>query len=387
MKIDPSIKDSPTLKFAELAREKNRRKERVISLGLGEPCFETPAEIVQSTYEAIKSGYTRYSNPSGLPELRELIRDKLLRENGIAARVENIIITPGAKQAMLLALMSILEPGDEVINITPCYVSYLPQIKIAEPSAIVHNIDLIKKDFSLDLDGIKRALNKKTKAIILNFPHNPTGKMLSDEEIAGLSDILKRTSSYIISDEVYEKLNFSGMPYRSIGSIKEFSDRAIVINGFSKTFNMTGWRIGYLVAPKAVADTVSRLQQHINTNTCTFIQKGSCAAFSLADGFLKKYNSNLKDNADNLDGMVRANGILKLVRPQGGLFAFLDISDCGIGSDDFCASLLSKKNVVTIPGVSFGENWDDHIRISLVTGRKDFAEGVSLIDSFVKELI
>jgi len=384
MKLSPDIRDSATLKFSELAKEKNRRKEKIISLGIGEPMFDTPPEIVEATYDAMKKGYTKYSDPLGLVELRELIKDKLLKDNGIDVSIDNIVVTPGAKQALSLALMALLEPNDEVINITPCYVSYIPQIKIAEPSAVIHNIDLDKHDHSLDRGKIKKAFNKKTKAIIINSPHNPTGKMLERDEIGFLARLVKGTGCYVVSDEIYEKLNFSGMRHYSIGAVKEIKDKAITINGFSKAFSMTGWRIGYLAAPKELIKAISRLQQHLNTNTCTFIQKGACSAFSLNEDYPKAYNSALKERESLLVEMVKSNSALRLVRPAGGLFAFLDISGASHGSDRFSARLLDRKNVAVIPGVSFGENWDDHVRISLVAQTDEFREGMRRIDEFVR---
>lgn len=386
MKIDSSIKDSVTLKFSELAREKNRKKERIISLGIGEPDFATPQPIIEATYEAMQNGYTKYSNPSGLVELRELIKKKLLTDNNINTSIDNIIITPGAKQALLLALMAILKPHDEVINITPCYVSYIPQIKIAEPDAIIHNVDLKKENFSLDWKDLGKKLNKKTKAFIINFPHNPTGKMLLKEEVEELVKLLKESACYIISDEIYEKLNFSNSVHYSIGAFDEVREKVITVNGFSKAFSMTGWRIGYLTANSEIINIISKLQQHINTNTCTFIQKGTCAAFSLSSDYLDSYKDELREKASFAATIFNSNERLKLNSPMGGLFAFINISKTGLSSDAFSSELLLKMGVAVTPGIAFGDAWDDHVRISFVAPKKDFEEGIRLIDKFSNEL-
>ena len=181
MEITKELRESQTLKFSQLAREMNRRGERILSLGLGEPAFETPEPIITEVSDALKKGYTKYSNSYGLVELRELISDKLLKENSISVPPGNIVVTPGAKQALLLALMAILKPYDEVINIVPCYVSYVPQIKIAEPRSVIRNIDLNKDNLSIDWEKIRKVLSDKTRVIILNSPHNPTGQMLSGQ--------------------------------------------------------------------------------------------------------------------------------------------------------------------------------------------------------------
>ena len=387
MKLCPEITDSLTLKFAELARAKNRQGEEIISLGLGEPVFETPGLIIEETIKAIHNGFTRYSNPSGLYELRELIVDKLKVENDIIMAPENVIVTPGAKQAMILTLMSILEPGDEIINFTPCYVSYIPQIKIAEPSATIHNIDVSKKDYSIDWDLFSSVINQKTKAVIVNSPNNPTGKMLSKKDYLELARRIEKYNCYLISDEIYEKLVFDSIEHFSPGSIENIKDRVVTINGFSKAFAMTGWRIGYLVAHEIITEKVRKLQQHINTNTVTFIQKGVCKAFTIKEYGLKKYNDSLKEKVKYLTNVFSNQPKIKFVSPDGGIFSFVNISSTGYGSDSFATQLLNEKNVAVTPGIGFGNNWDDHIRISMVIDNDQFFSGIDLMNDFVSTTV
>lgn len=386
MEISLDIEDAATLKFGQLVREKKQKGEKIISLGLGEPNFDTPSPIIESTYEALRAGWTRYSDPLGLEELRHLIKNKLKTENKIETSNENIIVTPGAKNALFLALMALLKPSDEVITISPCYVSYVPQIKLAEPTAIIKNVDLTKNDFSINWTQLEKKISEKTKAILLNFPNNPTGKMISKKELQRLINLVGDKNCYVISDEIYEKLNFSGFPHYSIGSFHNIKDRVITINGFSKSFAMTGWRIGYLVANLDTIKIVSKLQQHINTNTCTFVQKGACTAFLMDSNFLDSYNNKLKENASFMLEVFGSNEKLHLTLPQGGLFAFLNISKTGLTSEEFCSELLIKKGVVVIPGIAFGINWDDYIRITLGVNKNEFQEGIRLIDEFTKEI-
>lgn len=376
MKLSPEIQDSLELRFSALARQMNEKGERIISLGLGEPGFPTPPDIVEAAVEAMRKGMTRYSNPFGLPELREAICAKLASDNGIQAKPSEIMVTPGAKMALSLALAALLEPGDEVINILPCYPSYLPQIRIAEPDAVIRNIDLLRKDFSLDLQRLQDALSPRTKVIILNFPHNPTGKMLSEGELNGLVDLLSAHSCWLISDEIYERLNFSGMPHLSPGAIPALAERTITINGFSKAYSMTGWRIGYLVAKGPIMKTISKVQQHMNTNVAPFIQKAAVTALAMPMGFLEVYNQQLATNAATLNAAVTQTHQLYLRNSEGGLFAFLDISATGLTSDVFCSRLLEEHSVAATPGVSFGAAWDQHVRISLASTEDSFAEGV-----------
>ena len=386
MKLSPEIQDSLELRFSSLARKLNDKGQHLISLGLGEPGFPTPPEIIDAAADAMRNGMTRYSSPFGLPGLREAICRKLRMENGIACVPGEIMVTPGAKMALSLALGALLQPGDEVINVLPCYPSYLPQIRIAEPDAIVHNIDLDPDDFRLDLNRIRACLSSRTKAIILNFPHNPTGRMLSPEELDGLIEVLANHPCWVISDEIYECLNFSGTRHLSPGSSPALAERTITINGFSKAYSMTGWRIGYMVAKGPIMQTISKLQQHMNTNVAPFIQCAAQKALEMSSRFLDDYNEQLGVNARCVEGVVESCSPLKLVQPEGGLFAFLDIRSLGLTSDDFCCRLLERYAVAATPGLVFGRNWDGFVRVSLATDSESFSDGVHRLAEFAENL-
>ncbi|MDO8358287.1 MAG: aminotransferase class I/II-fold pyridoxal phosphate-dependent enzyme [Nitrospirota bacterium] len=387
MKLSPEIQDSLELRFSGVARQMNERGERIISLGLGEPAFPTPPAVVEAAIEAMRNGMTRYSSPFGLPELREAICAKLVADNGISVSPGEIMVTPGAKMALSLALAALLQPGDEVINILPCYPSYLPQIRIAEPEAIIHNIDLCHADFSLDFDALRHRLSPRTKALIINFPHNPTGKMLTQRELDVLVELLTDHSCWLISDEIYERLNFSGQRHLSPGAVAALAERTITINGFSKAYSMTGWRIGYLAAKGPIMKTISKLQQHMNTNVAPFTQCAAVAALAMPMDFLAEYNAQLARNANYLQGVVDQSPALELQASEGGLFAFLNIGRTGLDSDAFCAGLLQNHAVAASPGISFGSHWDDHVRISLATDCSSFAEGINRLHAFTTTVV
>lgn len=383
MKISPEIQDSIETRFADLARGKNRPGERIISLGLGEPGFPTPPEIVEAAHQALRDGMTRYSNPYGLPALRRRIAQKLQDDNGIAAEADDILVAPGAKMALSLALGAILRPGDEIINITPCYPSYVPQIKIAEPDCVVRNVDLRKQDLGVDVAAIAQAIGPATRAVLLNFPHNPSGRMLAAGEIEALCSLFAEHRCLIISDEIYERLDHGDIAHFSFASRPELAGRVITINGFSKSHSMTGWRIGYLHVPdRDIMRTVSRLQQHLNTNTATFIQQAALVALDLPEAFLDDYNATLRGNCALLQRAVAACPNLRLTAGEGGLFSFLDISATGLTSDAFASGLLEGQSVAVTPGVVFGANWDDHIRVSMAADRATFAEGVDKLAAY-----
>jgi len=381
------IQESATLKFSEAANELKKQGKSIISLGLGEPSFQTPSEIVNETIAALKAGHTRYSSTAGIPELRELIAEKLRTENTMQCTAQNIVITPGAKQAIFLALRAILNPEDEIINITPCYVSNIPQIKIAQPSAKIINIDLDKNTHKLDITKIKQSITPKTKAILINSPHNPTGKVFTKEELSNLAKLAKEHNIFIISDEIYEKLIFDSQnPHYSIASFDGMAERTITINGFSKTYSMTGWRLGYCCAPEKIAKIMTLISQHINTNVCTFIQKGACAIKNIPDVYLKNFITQIKTNAQLLNATIKETKNLSLVSPNGSFFGFINISKTNMESDKFCSKLLIDKGVAITPGISFGSNWDDHIRVSLSASTKDFEEGMKRLKEWSEEL-
>lgn len=382
MIFEKEITDSLTLKFAEVARCLNREGVKIISLGLGEPDFPTPNHIIEATYQAMLSGFTKYSDPMGLFELRKKIAYSLISSNNIQVKPDNIIITPGAKQAILFALMSILKPGDEIINITPSYVSYNPCIKIAEPKSYIIEIPLNKKDLRLPIEKIKKVITPKTKAILLNSPNNPTGKIFSYEEIETIVNIAKKYNIFIISDEIYSLFNYSGEKTISPASFPGMEDLVITINGFSKSYSMTGWRIGYAVFPDKLREKFFKLQQHINTNTCTFVQKGAIAALDGDKDYIMIYNNKLKERAMIINYVLKSQSIVGYVLPKGGLFAFLNISKSGMNSNDFAANLIEEKHVATTPGIAFGKDWDDYIRISLATNKEDIYLGIKLICDF-----
>lgn len=384
MKFSPEIQDSIELRFSALARQMNQHGEDIISLGLGEPDFPTPPSVVNAAHQAMLDGMTRYSNPFGLFSLRQRIARKLRDDNDIDAQPEDILVAPGSKMALSLALGALLKPGDEIINLTPCYPSYIPQIKIAEPSAVIRNVDLLKQNGAPDIDGIEAALNAKTKAVLLNFPHNPTGRMLDAETFEALCALLADHDAFVISDEIYEYLNFSGMDHLSFGARADLAGRVITINGFSKAYSMTGWRIGYLHATDAaVMKRISRLQQHMNTNTAAFIQQAALAAMDLPRAYLDSYNANLAQNQQALEETAGRSNQLRVLPAQGGLFGFMDISATGMTSDGFATQLLEDQAVALTPGIVFGRNWEGFVRVSLAIEHSRFSEGMARLKKFV----
>jgi len=387
MRINPEINKSPTLKFAKAARKRIANGQKIISLGLGEPEFHVPREIIESTRQVLASKKSGYSPPMGLPKLKKKIAAKLKEENGILCTENNILISSGAKQAFQMIVSTMLIPNDEVITINPSFVSYIPQVLIAEPDCKVNIIDIDKTDFSLPFDLIEKAISKKTKLLVVNSPNNPAGYILSQKELTQLYSLAEKYDFYIISDEVYEKLQFGQRKHFSIGSLdKDEIKRVITINGYSKSHAMTGWGLGYACFPKFMFENLHKLQLNINTNTCTFIQEGVANTEKIDFSYLKDYNNHLKERVNWYKEMIDRTESVSSVMPHGGFFAFMNISKLGMDSNTFCSRLIEETGVATTPGLAFGDNWDDHVRISFATDDEIVKQGLNLIENFIKSL-
>jgi aspartate/methionine/tyrosine aminotransferase len=380
------IGESLTLKFALTASERRKKGLPIISLGLGEPDFDIPSPIIKATIKILNSCKAGYSDSMGILPLREKIALKLTNENSINCSAANIIVTAGAKQAFQLVCMAILEPGDEAIVINPSYVSFIPQLYIAEPQCVVKTVDINKDDFSLTMKKIYEALSNRTKLLIINTPNNPAGYMMNEQTLSVFFQLARERDFFIISDEIYEKLNFSNKKHISIGSLEERPEKIITINGFSKSHAMTGWRLGYACFPEVLRQKLLKLQQHMNTNTCTFIQQAVAEAFYIDNDYLSAYNKKLSERSAKIIKIVNELPNVSLVSPDAGFFSFLNISGLHIDSNTFCSRLIEETGVATTPGIAFGKSWDDHIRISFATSDENLENGLNLMCDFILKL-
>ena len=381
MYFTKEISESLTYKFAQAAAEMRAQGKEIISLGLGEPDFETPDYVIETTIKAMKDGFTHYSATQGIPELRGLIANYANSQYGSDFTDTDVIVTPGIKSSVFFALCALLEPGDEVVLITPYYVSYPAMVKLAEPTAIIQYVNL-NKDFSLDVEALGKAINTKTKCIIINTPHNPTGMVLSKEEVEAIVEFAIDNDFYIISDEVYEKLVYNGQKHISFGKYTEIKDKLVICNGYSKSHAMTGWRLGYGIGAREVISKMNKLQQHINTNTCTFIQKGACSIYTHEPMHIRPYVEELEKRIgyfnDNINQLQYISGIM----PKAGFFYFVDISKTGLDSNTFCSDLLKKTGIASTPGIAFGADWDDHVRISFSVPLSTLERAIQLLKNY-----
>ncbi len=381
MHFEKEVGESLTYKFAQAAGEMRAQGREIISLGLGEPDFTTPDYVTEATIRALREGYTHYSATQGWPELRKLIAAACSEQYGAEYGMNQVIVTPGIKAAVYFSLAALLEPGDEVILLSPYYVSYPAMVKLAEPTAKIVHVTL-SKDFTLDREALRAAFSPKTKAILVNSPNNPSGMVLSREEVACIAELAKEFDAFIISDEVYEKLVYSGGEHFSFGQLPDIRDRLIICNGYSKSHAMTGWRLGYAIGVQQVIAKMNRLQQHINTNTCTFVQVGACEIYKHAPEHLPPYVSELEKRIGFFADALNSLPYMRVTPPKAGFFCFADISATGTDSNSFCADLLKQTGIASTPGVAFGPEWDSFVRFSFAVPMATLERAAGLLKDY-----
>jgi len=377
-----SVSPSVTLQFNQKVLEKLAHGEDVVKLTAGEPDFPTPEPIAEAAIEAIKAGKTKYTAAAGITPLRERIAKKLKKDNNLSYSTEEIVVTNGGKQALYNSLKAILEPGDEVIVISPAWVSYEAQIKLCGGVPIY--VEALPEDLYIpNLSKIEKAIGKRTRAIIVNSPNNPTGTVYPEKFLKGLSELLKENRVIAISDEVYEKLAFDEK-HISIASFEGMKELAIVINAFSKAYSMTGWRVGYLAARKEIAKAVAKIQGHSTSNVNTIAQYAALKALEVeTDYMVKEFLGRRAYVSKRLEKMG-----LKFSFPKGAFYFFVDIRNfLGKGVKDsfeFCVELLEKAGVGMIPGSAF--NMEGFIRLSYASSIKELEKGLDRLEQFIKNI-
>ncbi|MEM2449253.1 MAG: pyridoxal phosphate-dependent aminotransferase [Candidatus Methanomethylicaceae archaeon] len=372
------VKESGTLKAMTKAKELQAKGIKVIQLDVGEPDFPTPINVIKAAERAMENGFTHYTPSAGILELREAIANKLREENNLNVTKDNIIVTPGSKQAIFYAIMALVDEDDEVIIPTPAWPSYMEIVNLA--GGKVREVPSLP-DFSLNIEGIKEVINNKTKLIILNSPNNPTGYVMKKEEIKALAEIAIDSDIFVLSDEIYEKLIYEG-EHISIGSIPGMEERTLTINGFSKTYAMTGWRLGYIAAPKPIALEINKIQQHSASCVTSFVQIAGIEALK-PETPIKPMIEEFKRRRDYICNALEKIPWFKVNKPSGAFYIFPDISTSGMNSDEFCDMLLEKLGISTTPGSAFG-GYNKNIRISYATSIENLREAVSRMEKLLR---
>ena len=356
----------------------------VISLGIGEPDFDSPVCVIEAGVHALQSGKTHYTANSGLSELREAISDDLYRRYHVRYDPNSeIIATVGCSEALFLALAALIDPGDEVIVITPCFVAYQASVLLA--SGIVVEVPCkFENNFDLDIAAVEAAITPKTKAILLGFPCNPTGAVASREELQKLCDIAIAHNLAIVSDELYDQLVY-GIEHVCVPSLNGGFERTMLVGGFSKNYAMTGFRIGYLVAPAPLMDGAYKIHQYLIMSAPTIAQYGALAAIEHGQEDAKRMHDEYDRRRHLVVNGLRSIG-LPTVEPKGAFYVFPKISGTGLSSEDFANRLLEKEKVAVIPGNGFGAGGEGFVRISYATSYEKIEQALERMSRFVKSL-
>jgi aspartate aminotransferase len=379
-----SLTPSLTLSIDSKAKAMKAEGIDVCSFGAGEPDFDTPEHIKAAAIAALEGGFTKYTPSSGIPELRQAIADKFLGENGIDYKPSQIVVSDGAKHSCANAILATCQPGDEVIIPSPYWLSYPELVRIAGAEPVfVHTTE--ENGWKLTPEQFENAMTPRTKLIILNSPGNPTGSVYSKAELEALAVVAAEEEILILSDEIYEKLVYDEAKHVSIAALgQEFRELTITVNGFSKAYAMTGWRLGYLGAPEPIAKAIDSIQSHMTSNACSFAQKGAMAALKgdqqAVSDMRDEFNLRREYMVERFSKMPN----ISVVRPQGAFYVLANISRLGLTSQNFSDRLLSKANVAVVPGIAFGD--DRTIRFSYATSLDVIKKGMDRFEEFCRTL-
>ncbi len=384
--------ESVTLAMTAKANQMKEKGIDVISFSAGEPDFDTPEHIKKAAIDALAKGHTKYTAASGLPALRKAIAAKFQKDNGLAFDPAQIVVSCGAKHSLYNIMQAILEEGDEAIIPAPYWVSYPAMVKAAGATPVIVNTEE-KDGLKIRPEALREAISPRTKALILCSPSNPTGMVYSAAELAALADVVAKNDILVISDEIYEKLVF-GVPFASIATARpELKDRTIVVNGASKAYSMTGWRIGYAAGPKEIMAAVGRMQSQSTSNATSIAQYATIAALEGDQGCVEKMRQEYAKRRDYIVGRLRSIPGVACGEPQGAFYVFPRVSalygkrhqgQLIQGSVAMAEALLEKVHIATVPGSGFGA--DGFIRLSYATSMEKIKEGLDRLERFVREL-
>lgn len=381
------IEESPTLAISAKAAQLKKQGIPVIDFGVGEPDFDTPQNIKQEAISAINAGFTKYTPASGIPALKEAIAEKLKRDNGLEYSPQNIVVSCGAKHSLYNIMLALLNPGDEVIIPVPYWVTYPEQVKLCDGVCVFITADE-KTEFKISAAQIEENISPKTKMIILNSPNNPSGAVYTRKELEEIASVAVKYDLIVVSDEVYEKIIYDDSQHISIASLgKEIFERTIVVNAVSKTYSMTGWRIGYCAGPSNVIKAIAEVQSHTTSNPTSISQKAALAAITGPQDFVYQMVSEFDRRRKFIvEELNKIDGI-KCIKPKGAFYVFPKVSDLygkiAKNSLEFSAYLLEEAKVAVVPGSAFG--MDDYIRISYATSIENIKEGISRLKAALKK--
>jgi len=378
------ITPSQTLAIDAKAKQLKAAGEDVIGLAAGEPDFDTPEHIKAAAMGALEAGFTKYTPSSGIPELRQAIAEKLKADNDLDYDPSQIIVNCGAKHSCFNTMLAVLNEGDEVIIPAPYWLSYPEMVRLAggEPYIVETTAE---SGYKLTPDQLRENISPGTKMLILNSPSNPTGAVYSDKELVELAEIALEEEIYVMSDEIYEKLIYGDSKHTSIAAFTDTTqENTIVINGFSKSYAMTGWRLGYLAAPKAIAKAIDSIQSHSTSNPTSFAQKGALAALKGPQECVEEMRQKFDERRRRMFELLTNMPSVGVVEPHGAFYMLADISAFGLDSTTFCTQLLEKEKVALVPGLAFGN--DRTVRMSFATDLDNIEKALGRFGRFCQSL-
>ncbi|MBL7069949.1 MAG: pyridoxal phosphate-dependent aminotransferase [Candidatus Omnitrophica bacterium] len=376
------VSASVTLAITSGAKKLKAEGVDVISLAAGEPDFDTPDYIKQAAIEAINNGFTKYTPTTGIPELKKAISEKFRRDNSLKYEPNQIVVSCGAKHSIYNALQVLVDKDDEVLMPSPYWVSYPEMVNLCQGVSRFIKTN-IESGFKIEVSDLQRHISSKTKVLIINSPSNPTGSVYSGDELRSIAEVCAKRKIFVISDEIYEKLIYQGQKATSIASLKDdIYNLTITVSGLSKSYAMTGWRIGYLGAPQDVSDAISKLQSHSTSCPSSISQKAATAALGGGGDFIEKMVVEFEKRRDFAAGKLDRIPKISYTKPAGAFYIFCNISKSGLDSVNFATRLLEEASVAVVPGVAFGD--DNYIRISFATSIEELGKGLDRMASWLK---
>lgn len=374
-----AMRPSGIRKFFDLVAE----MPECISLGVGEPDFQTPWAIRDAAIDSLEAGRTKYTSNAGLKELREELAAWMKKRYGLDYAEDEILVTVGGSEAIDLAIRALVAPGDEVIIPEPCYVSYEP-ITTLTGGVPVHIAAKAENGFRVTAEQIREKLTPRTKILVLSYPNNPTGAILEKKDLEEIAEVLKGTDVIVLSDEIYAELTYGDSHHVSIASIDGMRERTVVVNGFSKTFSMTGWRLGYAAAPRPLTAIMTKIHQSCIMCAPTTSQYAAIVALRDCEEEVRSMHDEYDKRRQYCVRKLNEMGLTTFA-PRGAFYVFPDISSSGMTSDEFCEKLLKEQKVAIIPGTAFGESGEGYARISYAYSIKHLQEAMKRIAAFLQD--
>lgn len=370
-------------KIFERAKTLEREGRPVLFLETGRPDFDTPAHIKQAAKRALDAGEVHYTSNYGIPALRTAIADKLTRDNGLTYDPETeVLVTVGAAEAILCAILAFAGPGDEVLYAEPSWLNYAAGARLA--GAVPVPISVCESaSYQIDPDDLRRHLTPRTRLLVIASPHNPTGAVQSEATLRQLADLAIRHDLLVISDEIYEKIIYDGLAHVSLGSFPGMRERTITVNGFSKAYSMTGWRLGYAAAPQPIIQTMNRVHQYTVACACSFAQAGAVAALTGPQECVFAMVAEFRRRRDLMVHGISAVQGLSCIRPGGAFYAWVNTAGTGMTSEEFSLKLLETECVSSVPGTVFGASGEGYVRFSFSNSYENLAEAVRRLAHFL----